>query len=51
MAGTLSLLTLLTLAFFSVIHADAIYTKNSPVIQVDSKSYETLIGRSNHTSV
>lgn len=29
----------------------AIYTKNSPVLQVDSKNYDRLINQSNHTSV
>lgn len=43
--------SLLVLAFFSVVNADAIYTRNSPVLQVDSKSYDTLIARSNYTSV
>ncbi|KAI2641010.1 thioredoxin-domain-containing protein [Xylaria nigripes] len=28
-----------------------LYTKNSPVLQVDSKNYERLIAKSNHTSV
>jgi hypothetical protein len=51
MAGTLSLVTLLALTFCSVITVDAIYTKTSPVLQLDSKSYDTLIARSNHTSV
>ena len=27
------------------------YTKTSPVLQVDAKSYERLIAKSNHTSV
>lgn len=27
------------------------YTKNSPVLQVDAKSYDRLIAKSNHTSV
>ncbi len=31
--------------------ADGIYTKSSPVLQVDAKSYDKLIARSNHTSV
>ena len=31
--------------------ADGIYTKNSPVLQVDAKSYDALIAQSNHTSV
>jgi len=29
----------------------SLYTKNSPVLQVDGKSYERLIAKSNYTSV
>jgi len=29
----------------------SLYTKNSPVLQVDAKSYDKLIAKSNHTSV
>lgn len=42
----LPLLALLTFVF-----ADAIYTKNSPVLQVTAKSYDSLIAQSNHTSL
>jgi protein disulfide-isomerase A6 len=35
----------------AVVCADGIYTKNSPVLQVDAKSYDALIAQSNHTSV
>lgn len=49
MAGTL-FLTSLT-ALLAVANADGMYTKNSPVLQVDSKSYDRLIAKSNHTSV
>jgi protein disulfide-isomerase A6 len=45
-----SILGLLT-ALLAVVHADGIYTKNSPVLQVDAKSYDTLIAKSNHTTV
>lgn len=31
--------------------AAGIYTKNSPVLQVDAKSFDRLINRSNYTSV
>ena len=31
--------------------AEAIYAKNSPVLQLDAKSYQKLIANSNHTSV
>lgn len=29
----------------------SLYTKSSPVLQVDAKNYERLIAKSNHTSV
>lgn len=29
----------------------AIYTKKSPVLQVDAKNYDSLIAKSNYTSV
>ncbi|KAK5124285.1 hypothetical protein LTR85_001988 [Meristemomyces frigidus] len=41
------LLTLLP----SIVLANGIYPKNSPVIQVDGRSYRDLIERSNHTSI
>jgi protein disulfide-isomerase A6 len=31
--------------------AGGLYTKNSPVLQVDAKNYDRLIAKSNHTSV
>lgn len=31
--------------------ANSMYTKQSPVLQVDGRSYENLIARSNHTSI
>ena len=31
--------------------ADGLYTKNSPVLQLDKKSYDRLIANSNYTSV
>ncbi len=31
--------------------AGMMYTKDSPVLQVDAKSYDRLIAQSNHTSV
>jgi len=31
--------------------AVGLYTKNSPVIQVDANNYESIIAKSNHTSV
>ena len=33
------------------VKADAIYTKNSPVLQVTAKNYDSLIAQSNYTSV
>jgi protein disulfide-isomerase A6 len=51
MARMLPLLTLAVSANFLLVNADAIYTKNSPVLQVDSRSYDSLIARSNYTSV
>lgn len=38
-------------ALLAVVHADGLYTKNSPVLQVDAKNYDMLIAQSNHTSV
>ncbi|KAI1819889.1 thioredoxin-domain-containing protein [Xylaria intraflava] len=41
-------------AFLSVLpsaQAAGLYTKSSPVLQVDAKSYDRLIAKSNHTSV
>ncbi|GAB7347450.1 hypothetical protein MBLNU459_g4366t1 [Dothideomycetes sp. NU459] len=35
----------------STLAAGAIYTKSSPVLQVDAKSYDSLIARSNHTTI
>jgi hypothetical protein len=51
MAPNQVLLTLFALAFTGITNADAIYTKNSPVLQVTSKNYDSLIAGSNHTSV
>ena len=33
------------------VNADGLYTKRSPVLQVDQKSYDRLIAKSNHASV
>jgi protein disulfide-isomerase A6 len=38
-------------ALLAVVRVDGIYTKNSPVLQVDAKSYDALIAQSNYTSV
>lgn len=45
------LLLQLVFAWTCIFFADAIYTKNSPVLQVTAKSYNSLIKQSNHTSV
>jgi hypothetical protein len=39
------------LALMPAAQAAGLYTKNSPVLQVDGKSYERLIAKSNYTSV
>ncbi|EXJ78069.1 hypothetical protein A1O3_09230 [Capronia epimyces CBS 606.96] len=41
----------LALALTGLVHADAMYTKNSPVLQVTAKTYDSLIAQSNHTSI
>lgn len=41
---------LLALAAMPAAHA-SLYSKSSPVLQVDAKSYDTLIAKSNHTSI
>lgn len=33
------------------VNADGLYTKKSPVLQVNQKNYDQLIANSNHTSV
>ncbi|KAI9684585.1 MAG: hypothetical protein M1822_005673 [Bathelium mastoideum] len=39
------------LLLLAPVAASGLYTKNSPVLQVDGKSYDKLIARSNHTSI
>lgn len=46
--GSVAGLTALLAAVPSV---HAMYTSNSPVLQVNAKTYHTLIAKSNHTSV
>ena len=47
-----SILLLAAVLFASLpVNADGLYTKKSPVLQVDAKNYDSLIARSNHTSV
>jgi protein disulfide-isomerase A6 len=49
---TSSLLVTLTAALAALPAADAaIYTKNSPVLQLNAKTYDKLIAKSNYTSV
>ncbi len=45
-------LTVAAAALLAVLPVNAgLYTKSSPVIQVDAKNYERLIAQSNYTSV
>ncbi|KAK4940516.1 hypothetical protein LTR10_019390 [Elasticomyces elasticus] len=46
-----SVLTFLVLASTCWINVNAIYSKNSPVLQVNAKTYDSLIAKSNHTSI
>lgn len=50
MLHSVSLLLVSLLAALPV-NADGLYTKNSPVIQLNSQTYKSLIANSNHTSV
>ncbi|OAP63202.1 protein disulfide-isomerase domain [Fonsecaea erecta] len=45
------LLTSLVLALTCLINVQALYSKSSPVLQVTAKTYDSLIARSNHTSI
>ncbi|KEF63806.1 uncharacterized protein A1O9_01784 [Exophiala aquamarina CBS 119918] len=51
MARSNHLLPLLVFALTWIFFAEAIYTKNSPVLQVTAKTYDSLIQQSNHTSI
>ena len=51
MAPMFVLALVTALLAFKIVNVDAFYTKNSPVLQVDAKSYDSLIAISNHTSV
>lgn len=42
---------LLALAFNFFLAVNAIYTKDSPVLQLNARTYNSLIAQSNHTSV
>ncbi|KAK4209689.1 protein disulfide-isomerase MPD1 [Rhypophila decipiens] len=48
---TLCALAVSLLAALPGAQAENLYTKKSPVLQVDSKSYDRLIAKSNHTSI
>ncbi|KIW65848.1 protein disulfide-isomerase domain [Phialophora macrospora] len=41
----------LLLALGCVLHVNALYSKSSPVLQVNAKTYDSLIAQSNHTSI
>ncbi|OCT46932.1 disulfide isomerase [Cladophialophora carrionii] len=43
--------TSLFLTLGCVLHVDALYSKSSPVLQVNAKTYDSLIAQSNHTSI
>lgn len=47
---TLPAVAAVVLAAMPGVHA-GLYTKSSPVLQVDYKNYDSLIANSNHTSV
>ena len=51
--GYTGVLTAVTAALLLALptSADGIYTKSSPVLQIDARNYDKLIARSNHTSV
>lgn len=49
--STLSTVAATLLAVTPVVSAAGLYTKSSPVLQVDAKNYDSLIAKSNHTSV
>jgi protein disulfide-isomerase A6 len=46
-----SSLLLVSLLAALPVNADGLYTKNSPVLQLNPKTYNSLIAKSNHTSV
>ncbi|KAK2747522.1 hypothetical protein FQN57_002014 [Myotisia sp. PD_48] len=46
-----SLTALLVAAALEALPASALYTSKSPVLQVDAKSYDRLIAKSNHTTI
>ncbi|KAJ5308685.1 hypothetical protein PENANT_c013G08538 [Penicillium antarcticum] len=46
-----SLLLVTSLLAALPVNADGLYTKNSPVLQLNPKTYNSLIAKSNHTSI
>ncbi|ETS84591.1 hypothetical protein PFICI_02616 [Pestalotiopsis fici W106-1] len=48
---TITTIALSLLAALPNVQAGGLYTKNSPVIQVDAKNYDRLVAKSNYTSV
>ena len=46
-----SLILAVLTALLAVVNANGLYSKKSPVLQVDAKSYDSLIAQSNHTTV
>ncbi|KAJ5791208.1 uncharacterized protein N7518_008219 [Penicillium psychrosexuale] len=51
MLHSASLLLVTSLLAALPVNADGLYTKNSPVIQLNPKTYNSLIAKSNHTSI
>ncbi|CAG8298059.1 unnamed protein product [Penicillium salamii] len=51
MLPSASLLFVASLLTALPVNADGIYPKNSPVLQLNSKTYDSLIAKSNHTSI
>jgi hypothetical protein len=48
---TIATIALSLLAALPSVQAGGLYTKNSPVIQVDAKNYDRLVAKSNYTTV
>lgn len=48
---TLATVALSLLAAIPSANAAGLYTKNSPVVQVDAKNYDRLVAKSNYTTV
>ncbi|ROV99734.1 hypothetical protein VSDG_03134 [Cytospora chrysosperma] len=48
---TLSTVATALLAALPAVNAAGLYTKSSPVVQIDAKNYDSLIAKSNYTSI